>query len=869
VKLNQIEDKTFLSPVHTILLDQFKTICYRSSIFFILFITLLLSSSDLFSQETFKLSVGDEINIMSDKAYRRAGQNLFEAIGNVIITHRDEALYGESAQIEMDTGAMEVLGNVRYVAPGMTLYGSKLNYNAKSKFLSVENARVVSSQYTILGKYISREKPDEVLAYDAEYTTCVDCPESWSIFGKRVKIYAGQYIYIKNAFVKIKGVTVMYLPYIVFPIKKTRQTGFLFPKFSISVSNGISYRQPWYWAISKSSDLTLSPFVQGSRGTGNQFEYRHVFGDRKWMQLDSLQMRDRMYLPEGYNDSVKGYHKGYDNDDVNGTHYLRHFSNYEHHLSFGNNINHHFLYNDARDTDINRDFGQYVNRIARGNAYGLESFIDFRSNIFSISFEGYFKRSLFEKVSTDFDDHFVQILPRVNVDMTPVTLVHSDIPGLQNIAFGSDVVYNFFKQNHYSEGNYIRNAHRISVNPYLDWHLFTIGPFHIKTNIKLDYQHYRFPYEEGKDFKKMGTIFTSELSFEVDKIFGLAYKESVDVDRVSVEDLKRLHKQREKEELERKKSGNNIANLWSETIGELPSYEDSYTDDYIVKTENSYRHGQEFKIKHHYTSDSYYSGNSKFYDQIVGGSGTFDDVDTIRILEHKVGSTASQTQISTRNTVEFVWLNSLVKKSAQEFDLFEDGRYLRQNFSYQKLLYFNISQGLELNTKKEPGKEKTFKDDLTRLHIWTGFNMDKTTSISLDEYYFYYNSSHIFTFNLNKDFGVAKLGTSLSYNSQDKSDKKKTGSISGSIRPLSILAMSFSYSYDLVKKISTGSYLSVGYIPTNRCWKFDIRYDRILKSADRREFEHQYSFNFLVNFANGIFTPLIGSDGNSKGLGGY
>ena len=65
-----------------------------------LFITILLfSQNQLSANEQFQLKLGDTINVLSDKGYRRMRDNSFEAVGNVIITHEDQAIYGEKASI--------------------------------------------------------------------------------------------------------------------------------------------------------------------------------------------------------------------------------------------------------------------------------------------------------------------------------------------------------------------------------------------------------------------------------------------------------------------------------------------------------------------------------------------------------------------------------------------------------------------------------------------------------------------------------------------------------------------------------------------------------------------------------------------------
>ena len=100
----------------------------------------------------FRFKVGDDIQILSDKAYRKTSTSEYEAIGNVVITHGTEMLYGEKASIAFGEGTLEVLGNVRYVGELATLYGTELFYNFKKDDLVVKNARVISDNYIVWGE---------------------------------------------------------------------------------------------------------------------------------------------------------------------------------------------------------------------------------------------------------------------------------------------------------------------------------------------------------------------------------------------------------------------------------------------------------------------------------------------------------------------------------------------------------------------------------------------------------------------------------------------------------------------------------------------------------------------------------------------
>jgi LPS-assembly protein len=783
--------------------------------------------------------VGDDISILSDKAYRKTSENLFEAVGNVVITHFKEVLYGESASFKMDTGDVNVKGNVRYIGPGITMYGSSLDYNTKNQFLSIQNARISSSEgegrYSVVGKTITRISPTEYVARDAEYSTCRDCPESWSIFGEKVKVTIGEYVRIRHALLKVKGVTVMYLPYIVLPIKKKRQTGLLFPKFSINLDeDGVGYKQPWFWAISDQTDMLFAPATFGKRGLGNEVRFRHYFGEKKWSEIHSMQARDRIYDPADA-----------ESDDESGTSEFRHFTDYEQHFSFGNWFNHHGQYSFTRDLDVSRDYDGYTSQFVRGSEIGGGGWMELRQNIFDLNAESYLNRNNIFNETYGFDDSYVQIMPQVNFQTLPLAFFQTDIPMLQYMSFDLEASYAVFKQNKKNEGDFIRNAHRSIVTPKLNWQLFTLGPFSLKTLGEVNYNHYNFfrldPSDSSNDgrkrFEKVEQVVKTEFSFEIDKIFGIAFEEKIPLDRVNQDYIQKLNEEKLKEE--------DPDAPFKETIGTIPRFDQGVTDDFLLRKKNSYRHAQEYKLVHNYIADETLEGNENFKRQIQNQSGWFDYRDSIRSSSHTLGDVRNQTSLSQKNTIELQWNNTLIKKSTSNYDPYKPVNSLRDNFNYNQMAYFNISQGYEINN--EPGM--TFSDKITRLYVNTGLNLS-TFRFSLSEYYFWQDNRNIVNFRIAKQFPLIEFSGRLRLDSLS-TPKNKEYQLGTKVDLLDVLSLQGNYVYDLEEDDRTESVVSLMYKPRNDCWRLQLVHTET-------EIDTSIAFNFFVNFSGNNFVSLTG-----------
>lgn len=148
---------------------------------------------------------------------------------------------------------------------------------------SFTNATVVRTDKSLHleGKTIEKTGVNTYNIGDGWAITCkVEKGETppWSFASKSTKIEPGGYAVLKHARFNIKGVPVFYTPYLVLPIKNTRQTGFLYPEISSSDNNGFGLNLPFFLNISDSADATFYPQYYANRGfmPGAEFRYAHA-----------------------------------------------------------------------------------------------------------------------------------------------------------------------------------------------------------------------------------------------------------------------------------------------------------------------------------------------------------------------------------------------------------------------------------------------------------------------------------------------------------------------------------------------------------------------------------------------------------------
>ena len=133
--------------------------------------------------------------------------------------------------------------------------------------------------------------------YDATLTPCnCDSNETpiWGLSTRKGHVEPEQYVTLYGASTDILSVPTVYLPWLKFPIKSKRQSGFLLPSF-FSSKGGEVYSQPFFLNISESVDSTLTYNYFSSRGSRYDAEFRAQIFPETRLFLYGEYIRDTQY----------------------------------------------------------------------------------------------------------------------------------------------------------------------------------------------------------------------------------------------------------------------------------------------------------------------------------------------------------------------------------------------------------------------------------------------------------------------------------------------------------------------------------------------------------------------------------------------
>ncbi len=222
------------------------------------------------------------VEITADSiTYDRAADR-YHASGNVEIAQEGISVRADTAILDMAAGVGTVSGNIRAVDEGgSALTGNTLQFNIRDKTAVLANGRLFYREGNIhlTADSIRKTGPESYAAERVTYTTC-DCPPEedpdWSFAATSARVTVGQYLTGWNARFYIKGVPVLYSPYISIPIKRERQSGFLQPRPGFSELRGFILDTSYFWAIARNQDATFYLDVESRRGLGKGAEYRYI-----------------------------------------------------------------------------------------------------------------------------------------------------------------------------------------------------------------------------------------------------------------------------------------------------------------------------------------------------------------------------------------------------------------------------------------------------------------------------------------------------------------------------------------------------------------------------------------------------------------
>lgn len=215
--------------------------------------------------------------------------------GDVHVLYQEIEIHCDELEYERETGDLIARGNVVLDRGPSRFTADELRFNLLTKTGTFYDATAfVDPMYSFTGREIEKLDETHYRIDDATFTTCsTDGRPPWSFSFRSAMIEEEGLGRFKNVAMKVQGVPVFYLPYMVWPVKQERSPGLLMPRLGYSNRRGFNFGLPVFIPLGRSYDTTVFAdyYTGGYFGLGNSWRWAPVEG--AFGEIDLYAILDR------------------------------------------------------------------------------------------------------------------------------------------------------------------------------------------------------------------------------------------------------------------------------------------------------------------------------------------------------------------------------------------------------------------------------------------------------------------------------------------------------------------------------------------------------------------------------------------------
>jgi LPS-assembly protein len=289
-----------------------------------------------------------------------AGQPDVRAVveGHAELRRGDTVIRAERMEYDVADDLAKATGQVHINRAGNVYQGTvlQLHLNAFEGFFTDARYQFLANAAHGQATRVDFIDRDRTVVHNATYTTCQRSDEAswkpdWILRADRIRLDQEEEVGTADgAVLEFKGVPLLPIPHISFPLSDKRKSGLLPPTVGLDSVNGFEYAQPYYWNIAPNRDATFQGALMAKRGVQAGAEFRYLEptyqGQLRAELMPSDSLRERMRW------SYSAQHSGVIESGVGG---------------LGLNLNLHRVSDDNYWRDFSRGTQQLTQRLLPGD----------------------------------------------------------------------------------------------------------------------------------------------------------------------------------------------------------------------------------------------------------------------------------------------------------------------------------------------------------------------------------------------------------------------------------------------------------------------------------------------------------------------
>lgn len=256
-------------------------LCFFRSVSQVFLFILLLAGTSLSQEIGAGLDNQAPVAIEADELTYDEASSTYRASGKVQLHKGGVSLLSDRIEWNTDTGEASAHGHVRLTEPGGLLEAEQMVIDLDSGLGRLTNGHVLLSDrnFHIAGAEIEKLGEQTYEVTDGTFTTCDGAVPSWKFRARKLNVTLGKYARAKHVIFYVRDIPLLYTPYLIYPVKTERESGFLSPRYGYSKKRGTEVSLAYYQVIDRHLDATFYLDYLSDMGLGKGLEYRYIFGE--------------------------------------------------------------------------------------------------------------------------------------------------------------------------------------------------------------------------------------------------------------------------------------------------------------------------------------------------------------------------------------------------------------------------------------------------------------------------------------------------------------------------------------------------------------------------------------------------------------
>jgi LPS-assembly protein len=219
---------------------------------------------------------GGEVKLTTRNPVHYEKDVSWEGSEDVEIEYQDVKIRADKGRYDFPTKTAVLEGHVIIDQGPTRMAGSRATFHLDTKTGRLEDATAdLAPTYHIIAEWLEKIGEATYRIHHGIFTACDVPSPDWSFYLSEATVTLDDYARMKDVSFRAGTVPLLYSPYLVWPTKENRASGFLVPGIGYNSRRGAYLGLTYYWVTGRSTDLTTNVDLttKGSYGLGEEFRW--------------------------------------------------------------------------------------------------------------------------------------------------------------------------------------------------------------------------------------------------------------------------------------------------------------------------------------------------------------------------------------------------------------------------------------------------------------------------------------------------------------------------------------------------------------------------------------------------------------------